>query len=307
MPTPAHTFQTQILTARRGERIVFYGTPDVAVPTLEALAETNLRPIAVITEPDKPVGRQHRLTPLPIKRAAQRLGIAVSQPTTTAELMSITQSLLPTLGIVVAYGRILKAELLAIPTLGFVNLHFSLLPAYRGATPIQAALLNGDVQTGVTLMQLDPGLDTGPILGFTPMIIEPTDTTGSLGTRLAATAATLASELIPIYLAGSLQPQPQPTSSKPVTRRLNKDDGRIDWQWPVERIERFIRAMDPWPRSWTEIEGLRIIIHSAHLADGQLVIDRIQVAGGRIITSSEFARGYPAGLTALVATGKVTL
>lgn len=305
MPTPAPTLERQVLHEHTGERIVLLGTPAIAVPTLEALAASALRPIAVVTEPDKPVGRKHVLTPPPIKQAAERLGLPVSQPASATELHQLIASLQPTLGVVIAYGRILKPELLAIPDHGFVNLHFSLLPQYRGATPIQAAILNGDTETGVTLMQIDPGLDTGAILGYTTSPIKPTHTAGQLAEELAEVAAVLATELIPSYLAGELAPQPQPPSSDSVTKRLTKDDGAINWQWPASQVERFIRAMDPWPRAWTELAGIRVILRRAHLTQEQLVIDELQPANGRPMSYGEFARGYPTALTALEATGKV--
>lgn len=300
MPThtqlvPQPTFEID----HRQERIIFLGTPAISVPTLEALAASALRPIAVIAEPDKPVGRGQQLTAPAVKQAAERLGLPISQPRTADELLHLVATLEPTLGIVVAYGRILTTELLALPAHGFVNLHFSLLPRYRGATPIQAAILNGDAQTGVTLMQIDPGLDTGPILGYAPSPIEPTETTGQLATRLAEIAASLATTLLPDYLAGRLHPEPQSASPTPVTRRLSKEDGRINWAWPADQLERFIRAMDPWPRAWCELADLRIMLHRAHLENHQLLIDVLQVAGGRPISYAEFGRGYPAALTAL--------
>ncbi len=289
----------------RQERVVFLGTPSIAVPTLEAIAESPWRPIAVITERDKPVGRRRQLTASAVKGAAERLGLPVSQPSSAAELHQLVATLKPTLGIVVAYGRILKSELLAIPDHGFVNLHFSLLPRYRGATPIQAAIMNGDAETGVTLMQIDPGLDTGPLLGYAPSPIEPAETAGQLATQLSEIAAALVLTLLPDYLAGQLHPVAQPVDPTPVTKRLKKEDGRIDWTWPADRLERFIRAMDPWPRAWCELAELRIILHRAHLDHGQLVIDRLQVAGGRPMSAGEFAHGYPTALTALEATGTV--
>ncbi len=306
MSHSAPTLQPHTLTSHTGERVIFLGTPAIAVPTLKALAETALRPIAVITEPDKPVGRKQLLTPSPIKVAAQALGIPVSQPATTDELLQVIQSLHPTLGVVVAYGHILKPELLAVPDHGFVNLHFSLLPKYRGATPIQAALLAGDAETGVTLMRIDPGLDTGPVIGYAHETIVPTDTAGTLGERLAELAGPLATTLLPLFITGAAIPTPQDSSDEPVTKKLSKADGRIDWSKSSADLDRFIRAMHPWPGAWTELAGLRIILHRAQLEAGKLRIEQIQVAGHRSISGAEFARGYPQALTALEATGKVS-
>lgn len=294
-----------IIKSNDKRRIIFLGTPIIAIPTLKALINSDLKPIAVITEPDKSVGRKQILTPPPVKLAAEENNISVYQPKSAEELKFVVQMLNPTLGIIVAYGRILKPDILAIPEFGFVNLHFSLLPKYRGATPIQAAILNGDEITGATLMQIDEGLDTGPIIGWIQEPIRSDDTTQSLSNHLADSAAALAIELIPKFLFDEITTQPQFKSPDPVTKRLTKEDGRINWDWPADKIEKFIRAMNHWPLAWTEIDDLRIIIHSAHIKNNRLTIDKIQTAGGKIITGSEFARGYKDALTELVNTGKV--
>ena len=296
----------QATSVALGARIVFIGTPAISVPTLLALANSPLKPIAVITESDKPVGRKKILTAPAIKVAAQTLSIPVYQPETSAELFETITKLKPTLGVVIAYGRILKTDLLAIPPFGFLNLHFSLLPKYRGATPIQAAILNGESETGVTLMKIDEGLDTGPILGYSSIKIESQDTAGLLGEKLADLAAKLATELIPHYLHGEIRPKAQPDSTLSVTKKLTKEAGQIDWDKPVKEIERFIRAMNPWPKAWTEAAGERFILHQVHLENSLLVIDQIQAAGGKIISGKEFARGFKNALTELKLTGKVS-
>jgi len=262
--------------------------------------------VAVLTEPSKPVGRTHVLTPTPVHTAAQKLGIPTYTPVTKQELLDTLTMIRADLGVVVAYGHILTPAMLDTANLGFVNLHFSLLPRYRGATPIQATLLANETETGVTLMRIDAGLDTGPILAQTSAGIEPTDTTASLTDRLALVAATLAAQAIPKFAAGMLSSTAQPNESPtPITRQLSKSDGEIDWSQSGETIERFIRAMQPWPKAWTELDGQRFIVHSAHLTASGLVIDQIQAAGKEKITGAEFARGYQNALTALSATGKV--
>lgn len=299
---PEHKLQT---VANR-HRIAFLGTPAIAVPTLKALAASDLRPMAVITEPAKPVGRKHVVTPSAVASAAAELEIATYTPSNRAELLEILAMLQPDTGVVVAYGRILTQPMLEIPRHGFVNLHFSKLPRYRGATPIQAAILAGDTETGVTAMQIDAGLDTGPILAFEPEPIQSNDTAKTLGSRLADTAVGLAVDTLPKYLDGSLTPVAQPNESPTsVTRMLTKADGEIDWTQSAEQIERFIRAMNPWPMAWTEIDGVRFIIHAGHLVQNRLVIDKIQAAGKQVISGQEFVRGYPNALTFLVGTGKV--
>ncbi len=306
MPTATITEPLIFHTATVEPRVVFLGTPAIAVPTLKALAATLLRPILVITEPDKPAGRGQTLTAPAVKVAADELGIPVLQPADAEALLAAMRDAKPTLGVVIAYGRILSPELLAVPGFGFVNLHFSLLPKYRGATPIQAAIFSGEAETGVTLMQLDPGLDTGPILGLAPVSINADDTAGNLAIRLAEVAAALSEALLPRFLTGEISPKPQSTESPtPMTRRLTKDSGKVDWSASPESIERLIRAMNPWPRAWTELADTRFIIHAAHLEKNKLVVDQIQAAGKQIISGKEFARGYPTALTALVATGKV--
>jgi methionyl-tRNA formyltransferase len=284
---------------------MFLGTPALAVPTLTSLAASSLRPVGVVTEADKPVGRRLVQTSSAIAQAAEALGLPVFKPTSPSELETVVRSLEPTLGIVVAYGRLLRPPVLATPIHGFVNLHFSLLPRYRGATPIQAALLAGDDRTGVTLMQLDAGLETGPLVGATAAAVAPTEPAGSLTERLAQIASELAIWLIPRYLSNETRPGPQAPTNEPPTKRLKKADGRIDWTQPAARLDRFIRAMTPWPGAWTEQAGKRIIIRQAHLEKDRLVLDVVQVAGRSQITGSQFARGYRSALTALVDTGTV--
>lgn len=287
------------------ERLIFLGTPAIAVPTLEALAASPLRPVGVITEPDKPIGRRLIVTPSQVAQAADEHALPVFKPTTPAELDAVVRALAPTVGCVVAYGHLLRPNVLDIPHHGFVNCHFSLLPRYRGATPIQAALLAGDEQTGVTLMRLDATLDTGPLIGHATLSITPTDTAGSLGAQLAQQSAALANALIPAYITGEAMPVPQAVTATGPTKRLTKAAGQIDWSQPVRQLDRFIRAMTPWPSAWTEQADQRIIIRLAHVEREQLVLDQVQVAGRRVITGSEFARGYPAALTALIKTGTV--
>ena len=297
--------QTASATTAHTPRVVFLGTPAIAVPTLRALANSLLKPIAVITEPDKPVGRKKVLTAPEVKIAAKELRIPYYQPHNANELKSMLTMLEPTVGVIVAYGRIIKPDMLRIPLKGFLNLHFSLLPKYRGATPIQTAIANGETETGVSMMRIDEGLDTGPLLGYATMPIEANSTTETLGEQLAELAASMAITLIPGYLDGSIVEKPQDFTAEPVTRRLTKEDGKIDWSKSVEAIERFTRAMYPWPKAWTELAGERFIIHRVHVESAKIAIDQIQAAGGRIISGKEFASGYQNALTELMLTGKV--
>lgn len=236
-------------------RIVFFGTPAFAVPALHALARDGSADVAlVVTQPDRRAGRRQHLLAPPVKVAAAQLGISVLQPATLRD--HAVQERLAGVGadlfIVAAFGRIFGARTLAIPRLGCLNLHASLLPAYRGASPIAAAIIEGDDLTGVSLMKMEAGLDTGPVLASNTEEISVSDTTESLTERLALRAAELIHENMGRYVSGDLVAEPQQGIAT-ATRPLDKEDGRLDWSAPAASLERRIRAMWPWPRAWTSV------------------------------------------------------
>jgi len=237
--------------------LVFMGTAELSCASLERLA--GMKGIivrAVVTQPDKPKGRELKLTPSPVKVLAERLQLPVLQPLKAREenFASQLREFKPDLMVVVAYGQILPQRLLDLPTYGCLNVHTSLLPKYRGAAPIQWAIAEGEQETGVTIMKMDAGLDTGPVLATRRTPILPADDSQSLHDRLAQLGADLLGETIPEYLAGRIAPQPQPAEGASYAAKIKKDDGRIDWKLPARKIWNRLRAFTPWPGGFTFLE-----------------------------------------------------
>lgn len=299
-------------------RIIFIGTPEFAVPSLRRLAESGYEISAVITQPDRPAGRGRKTRSSPVKEAALEMGLAVLQPPTLrhqAETQRISD-LQPEAMVAVAYGQILRPDFLAIAPRGVINVHPSLLPKYRGASPIQSAILAGDDVTGVTIMLMDAGMDSGPILAQETAVIDATDTGGSLSARLADHGAQLLATTLFAWMGGRIPAMPQDDALATVTRTLNKDDGRIDWTRSAAQIERQIRAYDPWPGSYTSLGGDAVFIWRAALntdgdrsvpgeirsieggarigvstGDGLLELLEVQREGRNRVSAAEFARG----------------
>ncbi len=247
-------------------RIVYFGTPAYAVRTLESLlTEPRVQVALVVTQPDRPAGRGRKLTAPPVKETAFASGISTYQPESlrTAEDREPIVAAGADLFVVAAFGRIFGPKLLALPRLGSVNLHASLLPLYRGASPIAAAILDGRVETGVTLMQMDSGLDTGPILAHLNLPIDSNATTASLTPSLAKLGAQLLIDSLDRLIDETLAPLAQGNHGATLTRPLAKADGWIDWKRSAVEIERQIRAMWDWPRGWTTFEGAQVQIHRA--------------------------------------------
>jgi methionyl-tRNA formyltransferase len=259
---------------RAGARVVFLGSPEFAVPSLRELAE-HFHVVEVITQPDRPAGRGRQIQEPPVKRAALELGLPVWQPERLRgkEAVEHLRALRPDCGVVVAYGEILRKEILEIPPKGFLNVHASLLPRYRGASPVAAAILNGDSETGVTVMLLDEGMDTGPILAQDTTPIEPSDTRGSLEARLAVLGSDLIREVVPAWLAGGLRPEPQDHSRATLTKPLTREDGRIEWTRPASYLERLCRAMDPWPGAYTHWEGGLLKVWRADAPETDVLVE----------------------------------
>lgn len=224
-----------------------------------------LRPVAVLTQPDRPAGRGRVLAAGPVKALARSLDIPVLQPQGLKEpgIQHQLAALSPDLIVVVAYGLLLPRAVLALPRRGCVNVHASLLPRWRGASPIQAAILAGDTETGVSIMALEAGLDTGPVYGAARVVIGPTETAGQLEERLGTLGAATLAALLPGILAGSLVAVPQPVAGATHAARMNKSDALIDWSWPAERIARSIRAYNPWPIAETRLGGRQLRCYEA--------------------------------------------
>ena len=305
-------------------RVLFMGTPDFAVPSLRALTEqanAGLAVAGVVTRPDKPVGRKQQVVFSPVKQFALEHDIPVYQPgpLRRPEALALLRDLAPDLIVVAAFGQILPSDVLALPLHGCLNVHASLLPRWRGASPINAAILAGDAETGVTIMLMDAGLDTGPALAQRATPIGSAETAGELSDRLALLGADLLVETVPRWLAGVITPEPQDESRATVTRLLQKSDGRLDWQRPAEELARQVRAHTPWPGAFTTWEGRTLKILRARAisfetdlppgacfasageaalavicGEGALALEVIQLEGKRAMPSAEVVRGHPA-------------
>lgn len=248
-------------------RIVYAGTPEFAVPALEALMASGHRPVAVCTQPDRPAGRGRKLSPSPVKRVAQDAGIPVLQPASlkSAEAREELRQLAPDLLVVAAYGLILPPAVLSIPALGCLNIHASLLPRWRGAAPVQRAILAGDAETGVCLMQMEAGLDTGPVYACDRLPLDEEVTAPEVTERLATMGAALLVEHLDAILDGSLQPRPQPESGVLYAHKVEKAEAWVDWNEPAVRIARRVRALQPWPVAQTRLGDRVLRIHRAGL------------------------------------------
>lgn len=257
-------------------RAIFFGSPEFAVPCLEVAAEL-CEVVLVVCQPDRPAGRGLALRKPAVKVRAEELGLPIAQPTKvrTDALAESLRALRADVGIVVAYGRILPKAVLEAPRVGCVNVHASLLPRWRGAAPIQWSIVAGERETGVTLMQMDEGLDTGPILQTTRTPIGEDETAGELFERLAVLGAMLLRETLPPLLAGELEPRPQDDALATLAPLLQKSDGAIDWSQPAQAIHDRIRGLSPWPGAYTTLGGKRVRIHRASVERDRLVLDRV--------------------------------
>ena len=301
-------------------RVIFMGTPEFAVPSLAALLAANYEVVAVVTQPDAPAGRGQHVRPSPVKQFAQQHGLNVLQPASLKppEVVAQLRALAPDVIVVAAFGQILRQEVLDLPRHGCVNVHASLLPRWRGASPVSAAIAAGDAHTGVTIMLMEAGLDAGPILAQRETPIAPDETAGALSARLAELGAALLVETLPRWLAGALTPQRQDESQVTFAPRLKKEDGRMDWSQPAEVLERHVRAMTPWPGAYTTWQGQQLKVLRAALDDvqpdgeqpagtvivrgervyvrcgsGLLRLISVQLEGRRATDAAAFLRGHP--------------
>ena len=250
-------------------RILFMGTPDIAADSLAALLGAGHEVCAVFTRRDKPVGRKQILTAPPVKQLAQQHDIPVYQPRTLRDGSSdeLIRQLAPDIIVVVAYGCIIPPQLLHIAKYGCINLHVSLLPKYRGSAPIQWAVLNGDAETGVSIMQLDEGLDTGDVLLVEPVSIDPEETSGELFDRVSAVGARTLVDALAKIEAGQLTPVPQDHSKATLAPPLSKDTARFAFTEDAAHIHNWVRGMNPWPTAWFEQDGKRIKVSECRLAE----------------------------------------
>jgi methionyl-tRNA formyltransferase len=299
-------------------RLVFAGTPRFAVPALEALAAAGHELVAVLTQPDRPAGRGLAAVAGPVKQAAQRRGVPVLQPPSLkdAAVQARLAELAPDALVVAAYGLILPQAVLDIPRLGALNVHASLLPRWRGAAPIERALLAGDPVTGVCIMQMDAGLDTGPVLLRDELPIAPEDTAGTLHDKLAALGARLVVAALDGLAAGTLRPTPQPAAGVTYAAKIARDETRLDWSRSANELARRVRAFDPAPGAGARVRGVELKIWRAAVVaargapgavvaagaegisvacgdGGALRLEELQRAGGRRLPAAAFLRGFP--------------
>jgi methionyl-tRNA formyltransferase len=275
-------------------KIVFMGSPDFSLPSLHALAK-NYQVIGVITQPDRASGRGRETKMPPVKMLALELGIPVMQPEKlrAPEAMGQLRAWNPELIVVAAFGQILKKDVLDLPRFGCLNVHASLLPRWRGAAPINAAILHGDEETGVTIMQMDVGLDTGPMLAKRSMRLLADDTAGSVTKALSHLGADLLIKTLPDYLSGKITPQPQPEDGATYAPMLKKEEGRLDFTRAASVLERQVRAFNPWPGAFMDFEGGLLKIHKAHVEDG------VASVGQRLVYRDQPAVGAAGGLLIL--------
>ncbi|RZS89386.1 methionyl-tRNA formyltransferase [Motilibacter rhizosphaerae] len=273
-------------------RLVFAGTPEVAVPSLDALLASGHEVVAVVTRPDAPAGRGRRLTPSPVAERAAAEGVEVLKPERVRDprFLDRLRELAPDCCPVVAYGALVPPVALEVPPRGWVNLHFSLLPAWRGAAPVQRAVLAGDDVTGATTFLLEEGLDTGPVLGTLTETVRPADTSGDLLGRLATAGAGLLVATLDALEDGSALPVAQPTDGISLAPKLTVDDARVRWDEPAFAVDRRVRACTPAPGAWSTLRGERVRLGPVRplrdadpLAPGELVVDK---AGARVGTAT---------------------
>lgn len=261
-------------------RIVFMGTPQFAVASLEACFELGTV-VGVVTQPDKPKGRGQELAVPPVKALAMRQGVPVLQPQKLkgTNFSDLLRALAADVAVVAAYGKILPEDVLEAPRSGCLNVHASLLPRFRGAAPIQWALASGDVRTGVCLMKMDVGLDTGPVLARAELPIAPSDTSATLHDRLAAMGADLLRQHLPAYLEGKLEAVPQPAFGVVLAPMIKKEDGRVDFSRPAVELERRLRAFTPWPGLYTTFDGGLLKLLEVQVVEGQGAPGEVLAAG----------------------------
>ena len=294
-------------------KVVFMGSPDFSLATLRALAN-EYHVVGVVTQPDRMAGRGREIKPPPVKTLALELGLPLIQPEKLRqpEAMQQLRDWSPDLIVVAAFGQLLRPDVLELPRHGCINVHASLLPRWRGAAPINAAILAGDEQTGVTIMKMDKGLDTGPMLTKRSIRLKAEDTAGSVFEALSTLGADLLIETLPDYLSGKLTPQLQPDEGITYAPMLKKEDGRLDFTRPAEELARRVRAFNPWPGAFFEWSGGMLKVHWAHVETGEapvgktlvyrgqaavgaggglLILDEVQPAGKKFMSGKAFLSG----------------
>lgn len=276
-------------------KIIFLGTPEFGTVVLEGLIKADFKPVLVITEPDKPVGRKQILTPAPVKLIAQKYNIPVGYSVSNINMGDLKLDL----GIVAAYGQIIPKKILEIPKYGFLNVHPSLLPKYRGPSPIQSAILNGDAETGVTIMLIDEKIDHGHMAASIRYPVDRDETYKTLSQKLAKLGAELLTKTISDWVAGKINPLPQDEAEATYTKLLKREDGLIDWKKPIDYIDRQVRALNPWPGTYMVYKNTlptgrqeKLKILKTEVADNKLLIKEVQLEGKKPMSFADFQRGH---------------
>jgi methionyl-tRNA formyltransferase len=288
-------------------RIVFFGTPEFAVPSLQALLRERYQVVGVVTQPDKPQGRSRStLVPPPVKQEAERAGIPVLQPVRPLGdvFLAGLRHLEPELGIVVAYGHILRTDVLSLPKQGMINVHASLLPRWRGAAPIQHAILAGDRETGISIMQMEEGLDSGPVLHRIATPLGDGETAGALATRLSELGATALVDALSLLTGGFAKPEPQVAAAVTLAPKIDRDSARLDWRREAEALARQVRAFDPAPGAWATLADGPVKLFGAAATDQAGEPGQVLAAGDRLVVGTgrgalEVREVQPAGRTRL--------
>lgn len=303
-----------------GLRIVFFGTPDFAVPTLQRLLDSRHPVVGVVTQPDKPRGRGHRISASPVKALALERGLPVRQPSRLrdAAFLDELRQWQPDLGVVAAYGKLIPDEILELPRHGLINVHASLLPKYRGAAPVHRAVIDGEAETGVTIMRVEQMLDSGPMLAKAKRPIGPNETSDAVERDLASLGADLLVGVVDQIEAGTQREELQDFMLCSYAPRLTKEDGLIDWTLPASYVHNRVRGLYPWPHAFTYLDGVRLIVLKTHVEnapaeaapgtivavlrnaihvatghEGRISIDRLQLEGGRPLDVRDFLAGHP--------------
>jgi methionyl-tRNA formyltransferase len=301
-------------------RVVFFGTPRFAVPSLEHLIRSSHQVVGVVTQPDRPRGRGQKMTDAPVKATALRHGIPVFQPgrLRDSEVADTLTKWAPDLGVVAAYGKIIPESVLSLPRLGMINIHASLLPRYRGAAPVQRAVIDGVPQTGVTIMRMVAALDAGAMFAMAARPVGPDETSDVVERDLAELGASLLVEVMEDLAAGRAIEEPQDDSLSTYASKVTKDEGLVDWTLPAVAIHNRVRGLYPWPHAFTYLEGERLILMRTHVESepttappgtivdvtggllqvatgnsGRLAIDEIQPEGRRAMKTRDYLAGHP--------------
>ena len=277
---------------RTALRIVYFGTPEFAVPGLQTLMASRHSVVALVSQPDRPKGRGNRIVATPTRQVAVAAGIPVLQPTRLKEpeFHDRLRSFAPDLGVVAAYGRIIPDAVLQIPRLGLINIHASLLPKYRGAAPIHRAVINGDAETGVTIMRVVTELDAGPMFAVRPVAIGPNETTPEVERRLADAGAELALEVVESLASGTATESPQNHAAATYAPKIERHEGTIDWTLPAQRIHDLVRGLQPWPLVSATLAGTRCLVHRTALTD-----ERTDAVAGTTVAAASGVLALAAG------------